>query len=144
MRRNQGISPILILYGADAIPQRNDGATIRGMSRRRSTSTPPGGVAHPVVGVVPAVLAPRRPPPVTLPNGVWTTPRGHTISAITHTTRNIDCNGYKSHSVADVSLNLLVSASWKRPRRNATAIAGNTTALLELQYKQCIDTVLYY
>ena len=83
---------------------RRDGATMRYVSLRRSTPTPPGGVAHPVAGVVPAVLAPRRPPPVTLPNGVWTTPRGHKILAITHTTRNIDCNGYKSHSVADVSL----------------------------------------
>jgi hypothetical protein len=83
---------------------------MRYVSLRRSTPTPPGGVAHPVVGVVPAVLAPRRPPPVTLPNGVWTTPRGHKISAITHTTHNIDCNGYKSHSVADVSLILRLSS----------------------------------
>ena len=42
---------------------RRDGATIRSMSRRRSTPTPPGGVTQPVVGVAPAVLAPRRPPP---------------------------------------------------------------------------------
>jgi hypothetical protein len=96
-----GFSP----RSAGAPPKRGDGATMRYVSLRCSTPTPPGGVAHPVVGVVPAVLAPRRPPPVTLPNGVWTTPRGHKISAITHTTRNIDCNGYKSHSVADVSLN---------------------------------------
>ena len=35
------------------------------VSLRRSTPTPSGGVTHPVVGVVPAVLAPRQPPPGT-------------------------------------------------------------------------------
>ena len=72
-----GFSP----RSAGAPPKRRDGATIRSMSRRRSTPTPPGGVTQPVVGVAPAVLAPRRPPPVTLPNGGWTPagpPRGAT------------------------------------------------------------------
>ena len=57
--RNRGIFP----RSAGAPPKRRDGATSRGISRRRSTPTPPGGVTQPVVGVATAVLAPRRPPP---------------------------------------------------------------------------------
>ena len=53
-----GFSP----RSAGAPPKRNDGATIRCISLRRLTPTPPGGVTQPVVGVAPAVLAPRRPP----------------------------------------------------------------------------------
>ena len=55
-----GFSP----RSAGAPPKRNDGATISRISLRRSTPTPPGGVTQPVVGVAPAVLAPRRAPPV--------------------------------------------------------------------------------
>ena len=54
-----GFSP----RSAGAPPKRNDGATIRCISRRRSTPTPPGGVTQPVVGVAPAVFAPPRAPP---------------------------------------------------------------------------------
>ena len=54
-----GFSP----RSAGAPPKRSDGATISRISRRRSTPTPPGGVTQPVVGVAPAVLAPRRPSP---------------------------------------------------------------------------------
>ena len=54
-----GFSP----RSAGAPPKRNDGATIRCISLRRSTPTPPGGVTQPVVGVATAVLAPRRAPP---------------------------------------------------------------------------------
>jgi hypothetical protein len=32
------------------------------------------------------------------------TPRGPHIKAITHTTHNIDCNGYKNQYLADVPL----------------------------------------
>ena len=54
-----GFSP----RSAGAPPKRSDGATISRISLLRSTPTPPGGVTQPVVGVAPAVLAPRRPPP---------------------------------------------------------------------------------
>ena len=77
----RGENPPISARGTRSWSFRRDGATMRYVSLRRSTPTPPGGVAHPVVGVVPAVLAPRRPPPVTLPNGGWTPagpPRGAT------------------------------------------------------------------
>ena len=48
---------------AGAPPKRSDGARLGVISLRRSTPTPPGGVTQPVVGVAPAVLAPRRAPP---------------------------------------------------------------------------------
>ena len=54
-----GFSP----RSAGAPPKRSDGARLGVISLRRSTPTPPGGVTQPVVGVAPAVLAPRRPPP---------------------------------------------------------------------------------
>ena len=54
-----GFSP----RSAGAPPKRSDGAKISPMSLRRLTPTPPGGVTQPVVGVAPAVLAPRRAPP---------------------------------------------------------------------------------
>ena len=54
-----GFSP----RSAGAPPKRSDGARLGVISLRRSTPTPPGGVTQPVVGVAPAVLAPRRAPP---------------------------------------------------------------------------------
>ena len=54
-----GFSP----RSAGAPPKRSDGASLGVISLRRSTPTPPGGVTQPVVGVAPAVLAPRRAPP---------------------------------------------------------------------------------
>ena len=68
-----GFSP----RSAGAPPKRSDGATSRCISLRRSTPTPPGGVTHPVVGVAPAVLAPRQPPPGPAVDPRWTPRRRH-------------------------------------------------------------------
>ena len=57
--RNRGIFPTF----CRCTPKASDGARVGHISLRRSTPTPPGGVTQPVVGVAPAVLAPRRPPP---------------------------------------------------------------------------------
>ena len=57
----RGENPPISARGTRTWSFRRDGATSSGISRRRSTPTPPGGVTHPVVGV--AVLAPRQPPP---------------------------------------------------------------------------------
>ena len=84
-----GFSP----RSAGAPPKRSDGATISPMSLRRSTPTPPGGVTQPVVGVAPAVLAPRRPPPgpaVDPRAGATMRPRNR---AITLTTQILGHNG---------------------------------------------------
>ena len=59
----RGENPPISARGTRTWSFRRDGATSRGISRRRSTPTPPGGVTQPVVGVAPAVLAPRRAPP---------------------------------------------------------------------------------
>ena len=59
---------------------RRDGATMRYVSLRQSTPTPPGGVAHPAVGVLPAVLDPRAPsrdPAKWRVDPRGPTPRGH-------------------------------------------------------------------
>ena len=60
--QNVGKNPPISARGTRTWSFRRDGATSRSMFRRRSTPTPPGGVTQPVVGVAPAVLAPRRPP----------------------------------------------------------------------------------
>ena len=59
----RGENPPISARGTRSWSFRRDGATISRISLRRSTPTPPGGVTQPVVGVAPAVLAPRRPPP---------------------------------------------------------------------------------
>ena len=101
-----GFSP----RSAGAPPKRSDGARLGVISLRRSTPTPPGGVTQPVVGVAPAVLAPRRPPPgpaVDPPRG---RPRGATSVSCTSFYHSF----YHSldtvaHSVADVSLKYIIS-----------------------------------
>ena len=59
----RGENPPISARGTRTWSFRRDGATSRGISLRRLTPTPPGGVTQPVVGVAPAVLAPRRAPP---------------------------------------------------------------------------------
>ena len=59
----RGENPPISARGTRSWSFRRDGATISRISLRRSTPTPPGGVTQPVVGVAPAVLAPRRAPP---------------------------------------------------------------------------------
>ena len=59
----RGENPPISARGTRSWSFRRDGATISRISLLRSTPTPPGGVTQPVVGVAPAVLAPRRPPP---------------------------------------------------------------------------------
>ena len=59
----RGENPPISARGTRTWSFRRDGATISRISLLRSTPTPPGGVTQPVVGVAPAVLAPRRAPP---------------------------------------------------------------------------------
>ena len=73
---------------------RRDGATIRCISLCPSTPTPPGGVTQPVVGVVPAVLAPRRAPP----GPAVDPPRGQPGGAT-----SVSCTSF-DHSLFDHSL----------------------------------------
>ena len=60
--RLRGENPPISARGTGSWSFRSDGARVGHTSLRRSTPTPPGGVTQPVVGVAPAVLAPRRPP----------------------------------------------------------------------------------
>jgi hypothetical protein len=59
----RGENPPISARGTGSWSFRRDGARVGHISLRRSTPTPPGGVTQPVVGVAPAVLAPRGPPP---------------------------------------------------------------------------------
>ena len=81
-----GFSP----RSAGAPPKRSDGATSRGISLRRSTPTPPGGVTQPVVGVAPAVLAPRRAPPVPAEDPPRGRPGGATSVSCTSCYHSLD------------------------------------------------------
>ena len=60
---NRGENPQIWARDTGAPPKRSDGRRVGHISLRRFTPTPPGGVTQPVVGVAPAVLAPRRAPP---------------------------------------------------------------------------------
>ena len=78
----RGENPPISARGTRSWSFRRDGARLGVISLRRSTPTPPGGVTQPVVGVAPAVLAPRRAPtgPTVDPRG---RPRGATSVSCT-------------------------------------------------------------
>ena len=101
-----GFSP----RSAGAPPKRSDGARLGVISLRRSTPTPPGGVTQPVVGVAPAVLAPRRAPtgPAVDPRG---RPRGAT--SVSCTSLYILLDSVAHSEVPDISP---LSEGWSGPR----------------------------
>ena len=101
----RGENPPISARGTRTWSFRRDGAKISPMSLRRSTPTPPGGVTQPVVGVAPAVLAPRRPPPGPAEDPPRGRPGGATSVSCTSFYHSFDHSlDTVAHSEAKVSL----------------------------------------